>query len=587
MSNVARAKAQAGAVAVRPTSTSPEAKKPTQTTTRPTPQNRVRDGFERAGAGAGAKVDGAKAEAAAKAAQAAAETAAKAAAQAKTEAAAKAAQATAETEAKAVAQAKAEAAAKTASLTAEASMQAKTSVASQVANVADSSKPGFFERVKEVARNNMPSISSPIPSLPDGLEAVRQARDATDLNRQVDTMKPGDKFTLGGGFEGTYKVGKFGTKGQIEVECKTETVKDPKTDEPVLDPTTGKPKEKIEYKLSVDAEVLGGAGLDKPSGVSAKALVGLGGKIEYKLDTPDEVKRANDILGRITADASQANIAGGLKDPVSKEDRDWLQSKLGAVELKGSGTAELAGKLGVKTPLGDQVSLGGKGRAEVAMRIEFQDNGKPPKLVLKESLQVEVNAGAGQELGPERTLVGPDGMKYLSEAKVTVGANNKSQAKVEVETSFDLPTGISTAKLLSDPQGALTAAKDQMVKSQKSKVTVSLDSQGTYQGNGVGVNTEVSLEVKNDQLRQSGAMDRLMEGDMSGALRAAGKDTKVEAKITPYTQKGISLAPAIKVGPYGASWELESSRRTAVVPPIKYEVTAKDMAQKLDEPRPG
>jgi hypothetical protein len=101
------------------------------------------------------------------------------------------------------------------------------------------------------------------------------------------------------------------------------------------------------------------------------------------------------------------------------------------------------------------------------------------------------------------------------------------------------------------------------------------------------VSTEVSLEVKNDQLRKSGAMDRLLEGDMSGALRAAGKDTKVEAKITPYTQKGISLAPSITVGPFGGSWEFESSRRTAVVPPIKYEFTAKDVAQKFDEMKQG
>ena len=82
-------------------------------------------------------------------------------------------------------------------------------------------------------------------------------------------------------------------------------------------------------------------------------------------------------------------------------------------------------------------------------------------------------------------------------------------------------------------------------------------------------------------------MDRLLEGDVPSALRAAGEDTKVEAKITPYTQKGISLAPSIKVGPFGGSWELESSRRTAVVPPIKYEVTAEEMAQKLDEMRQG
>ncbi|MCY1034819.1 hypothetical protein OV207_25450 [Corallococcus sp. BB11-1] len=439
---------------------------------------------------------------------------------------------------------------------------------------ASAEPPGVLEQLQETARQNLPGYAW-LESKVDGtLKALSNAKpEVLDAKKQIESMKPGDKYSLSGGFDGGIKLGRLNTKAQYEVSCDAEEKTDPKT---------GATQKKPVYTLSMDAEVLGGIGTSKLKGLELKALGGGGGKVEYKLDTPEDVARAQDIMGRVQSGA-ECNIAGTPRPPPSQEDMDWLQSKMSAMEVRGASVAQLTTELDLKGTLVDSAGADVKGRGEKSLRIEFKD-GKPSELVLKENLQVELSGSLSKGLGTKGTVTGPDNMKLPFEGGVSLGGTGKVNGKVEMETRFPIPSGVTVDKLLEDPRGTLGSAKEQMGAGKKSKVTLSLDGAGTYQGNGVGMAVEVSIEGNSRKLQESGALERLLTGDVPGSLKAAGKDAEVSLKATPYSQKGISLAPEIKVGPYfDASWELEVSRRTALVPPMEKKGTAADLAQWLEE----
>ncbi|RKG83555.1 hypothetical protein D7V88_23815 [Corallococcus terminator] len=433
--------------------------------------------------------------------------------------------------------------------------------------------PGVLEQLQESARQNLPGYAW-LESKVDGtLKALSNAKpEVLDAQKQIESMKPGDKYSLSGGFDGGFKMGRLNTKAQYEVSCDAEE----KTD-----PNTGAKEKKPVYTLSMDAEVLGGIGPGKVKALDLKALGGGGGKVEYKLDTPQDVARAQDILGRMQSGA-ECNIGLTPRPQPSAEDLEWLQSKMSALEVRGASVAQVAVELDLKGTLADSVSGGIKGRGEKSLRIEYKD-GKPSEIVLKENMQVELSGGLSKGLGPKGTLTGPDNMKLPFEGGISLGGSGKVNGKVEMETRYPIPSGVTVDKLLEDPKGTLGAAKEEMGAGKKSKVTLSMEGSGTYQGNGAGVAVEVSIEGNSRKLQESGALGRLLTGDVPGSLKAAGKDADVSLKATPYTQKGIALAPEIKVGPYfNASWELEVSRRTAIVPPMEKKGTAADLAEWME-----
>ena len=448
------------------------------------------------------------------------------------------------------------------------------SVAQAVGGAGAAVEPqGTLEQLQETARQNLPGYAW-LESKVDGtLKALSNAKpEVLDAKKQIESMQPGDKYSMSGGFDGGFKLGRLNTKAQYEVSCEAEEVTDPKT---------GAKETKPVYTMSMDAEVLGGIGTNQLKGLDLKALAGGGGKVEFKFDNPQDALKATDILNRMKSGAECYLGPASTQPTVSPEEQAWLQSKMSAVEVRGASVAQFTAELDLKGTLVDTAGGGIKGRAEKSLRIEFKD-GKPSELVLKESAQVELSGGLSKGVGTKGQVTGPDNMKLPFEGGVSLGGTGKVNGKVEVETRYPLPDGVSVEKLLEDPKGTLGSAKEQMAAGSKSKVTLSMDGSGTFQGNGVGLAVEVSIEGNSRKLNESGALGKLLTGDVPGSLKAAGKDTEVKVKATPYTQKGISLTPGIKAGPVSASWELEVARRTAIVPPMEKKGSAVELAEWLE-----
>ncbi|RKI05227.1 hypothetical protein [Corallococcus sp. AB038B] len=429
---------------------------------------------------------------------------------------------------------------------------------------------GAMEQLLQSARDNVPGFTWLESKVDGALKVLGAGTDVTGSQADIESMKPGDKFSTSGGFDGGYKIGRLQTRAQIEVSCE-EGMR--------THPTTGAREPGPNYRLSIDSEVLGGVGFEN-SKLDAKLLAGGGGKVEFKFETPAEVARANRIMDRMKT-GMQANIAGAADMP-PKEDIEWLQSKMAAVELRGTGAAQFAADIPVPGgPLVNNLDVGGKARSDRTVRIEFPE-GKPPEVVIKDAVQVEVGGGPNRNLEVDKSIVGPDRMKLPIKGGVKVGASLKGSGKLEVETRIPLPTGAKTDEILKDPKAALGPALKDLAANSRSKVTLTVEGAGLVQGNGKGTSYEVSIEGNPGTLVKNGAFGKLLEGDVPGAFKTAGEDTKVEYKETSYTQRGVSMAPGFKVGPVKVGWELEVARRTVDGTPTVWTGNGADAARWLE-----
>ncbi|NOK22452.1 hypothetical protein [Corallococcus carmarthensis] len=401
------------------------------------------------------------------------------------------------------------------------------------------------------------------------LKALGGGADVSGSKADLESMKPGDKYSTSGGFDGGFKEGRLQTRAQIEVSCE-EGMR--------TNPTTGEREPGPNYRLSMDSEILGGVGFDNGK-LDAKLLVGGGGKVEFKFETPEDVVRANRIMDRMKT-GMQCNIAGAADMP-PPEDIAWLRGKMAAVELRGTGAAQVAAEFPVPAGPLNSGDVNGKLRSDRTVRIEFPE-GKPPEVVIKDTAQVEVGGGLGRKMEAKKTLVGPDAMKFPLEGGVKVGGTLKGAGKLEVETRYPLPAGVSVDDVMKDPKGTLGPAMKEMAANQKSKVTLSVEGAGLVQGNGKGTSYEVSIEGNPSTLAKNGTFGKLLEGDVPGAFKTAGKDATVEYKSTTYTQKGVSMSPGFKVGPVKVGWELEVAKRTVDGTPTAWKGNGEDAARWLE-----
>ncbi|RKH67035.1 hypothetical protein D7W81_14645 [Corallococcus aberystwythensis] len=426
------------------------------------------------------------------------------------------------------------------------------------------------ERLLQSARDNVPGFTWLESKVEGALKVLGAATDPTGSEADIEAMKPGDKYSTSGGFDGGFKVGRLQTRAQIEISCEQGM----RTDE------GGNRVPGPNYKMSMDSEVLGGVGFDNGK-IDAKLLAGGGGKVEFKFETPQDVARANAIMDRMKT-AAQCNIAGAADMP-PESDLAWLRGQISAVELRGTGAAQVAAEFPVPGgPLANSGDVNGKLRSDRTVRIEFPAD-KPPEIVIKDTAQVEVGGGLGRKLEAKKTIVGADGMKLPLESGVKVGGTLKGSGKLEVETRYPLPAGKSVDDIMADPKGTLGPAMKEMAANQKSKVTLAVEGNALVQGNGKGTSYEVSVEGNLATLTKNGTFGKLLEGDVPGAFNAAGKDATVEYKQTSYTQRGVSMSPGFKVGPVKVGWELEVARRTVDGTPTEWKGNGADAAQWMDK----
>lgn len=388
-------------------------------------------------------------------------------------------------------------------------------------------------------------------ALGEGLGWVKQAAedfgrsvvDAVDYKKNIAALGEGDKYKVGVGGSISVEGLKGYGKGSAEIQLKDG-----------------------EYVITADGELGGGLYAEAggklgplKAGADASALLGVGGKVEFKFKTKEEAEKAFAIIMKQGAAlaAASSSAAGPLGQVAAKalqpsaEELRFLSKGMSAVELKGNAAAEATAALGLKAI--DTNGLAGKAavKVEQAVRIDFRKG----ELSVKNTVSGELGVSAGLTIGN-----GKEGKAGKSAGPGTL-FNGKGEVKVEAEQTFTLPKNIDPLKLAINPGGELARHAEAMGKTRKDKVTLTAEGQLTGLGNGGGAAIEVTMNQSFDSLVKSGFGPKLFAGDVKGALRAVGNATDVEVKIEPYRQYGVSMSPGLSVMGFGIGAELEATRK--------------------------
>jgi hypothetical protein len=391
-----------------------------------------------------------------------------------------------------------------------------------------------------------------------GEELLTDIREAVDVERRIRALNSdGDKVTIGLGGSASVEGVKAYGKGQVEIERKG--------DPPV-------------YVVSVDGEV--GAGIFGEVGGkvglsasgSAEATQGLGGKVEMTFSSPEEAARAVEIMERMAAAGAVgaavpvpgAGVAAQAVLGPSSEDMAFLLGNVSAVQLRGNVAAQAAGVLGVG--LDESIRLAGLDgkvhvKGELAVRLELPRDGKPARVVVSQELTGGATAGAGIGLSLNK---GADG------GKTGAAVNLDGRVSVKLEQAFILPDHVDAERLLRDPVGELADLAGQ-VRVGDHSMTIKATGTAAALGNGGGVELELKVSANPEELLRSGVVGRALDGDLEGALRTLGDNTRVEAKLDKLQVSGFKANPEISVMGFGVGVEVEytTTDREPWVEPFK------------------
>lgn len=412
----------------------------------------------------------------------------------------------------------------------------------------------FLQRAEAAVGKGLKAAEQGLATVRSGVDGVKDAvtgfvgevAKAVDYRHNIDALGPDDSYTLALGGDVSVEGVKAYGKGEIEVEK----------------------NEQGKYVVSVDGEL--GAGLYAEVGgklgaqVGAEGCisVGAGGKMEMTFDSAQDAKKATEILLKqaastaVTVQGNQmlpgAGMLAGRALAPSAEEMKFLADHTSAVELSGNVAADVSGCLGLKDVAG--LFGGAEVKDEVAVRIELRDESNlpktPPELVLTQTVTGKADLGAGLKLSG----------KGESDAGGSAAfAGGSGEAKVEVEQRFKLPD-VKGGDLLSNPLATVQNAASSMVRSEEDKVTLGLDVSGQVAGNGGGVELEASYTGNFNELR-SAVVDRLVHGDVGGALESLDQKDSLEMSVKPYTTLGVSCSPGISVMGFGVGMEFEAVRR--------------------------
>lgn len=391
----------------------------------------------------------------------------------------------------------------------------------------------------------------------DPVETARAVKDAASLNRQVDSLKPGEHVKVGLSAEGD--VSGVGLKGKGELEVKHAKDANGQGDG---------------YTVSVNGELgvglvgkLGGTGAAE---VGGSAFLNGGAKVELKFATAEEAKRAADIIAKSTlvgataaANPMLAPVTGAaanqvLGNPVS--DLKDLGKNLNAVEFKLGIDAEGSGNVGVEglenaatasAKAGINGSLGQTGR------LEFKD-GQPTKLAVKQTWQAGGEAGGSLGLGLPKSESGSLSLP------TNASAGAKGSFKVEFEQTFELPKDFDAQSLLKDPAGATRQLAQTARATHEGKLTLTDSREAHAKALGVGGRTgsEVKVELKGkvQDLANSGAFESAVQGDFAKAYSQLQSTVQAKATVQDKTTANTDLGIGFHAGAAGGEVGLHSER---------------------------
>ncbi|GEL72277.1 hypothetical protein [Myxococcus virescens] len=383
----------------------------------------------------------------------------------------------------------------------------------------------------------------------DPVDTARAIGDAVNLNRQVDQLKPGEStsISLYAEANGATLAGKV--KGTLGVSRSEE--------------------EGGGYTVSVTGEV--GAGVAAKLGAKGAADAGAeafgtaGATVEFKFDTAEEAKNATRIIAASTATAGAtasnpvlgAGVNHVLGDPLS--DLAGLTKNMSAVEFKLGAEASVNAELGMKG-LPEAISAGAGASAGVnqstTARIEME-GGKPQKLTLKQSLEINANASASAGVGIPTG--GGDSVSLPTNASAGVSGS----LGVELEQSVELPEGFNPTDFIKDPKGTAREIGASVRDTHEAKLTLTDSRQANASALGLGGATgrEVKAEISGNinDIATSGAFGSIARGDVGQALNQL-KD-KVEIKATVQDKHkvtgdfGVGVHAGVGGGEVGLSTE--------------------------------
>ncbi|WP_426755384.1 hypothetical protein [Myxococcus sp. Y35] len=381
----------------------------------------------------------------------------------------------------------------------------------------------------------------------DPVDTARAIGDAVNLNRQVEQLKPGEStsISLYAEANGATLAGKV--KGTLGVSRSAE--------------------EGGGYTVSVTGEV--GAGVAAKLGAKGAADVGAeafgtaGATVEFKFDTAEEAQRATRIIAASTATAGAtasnpvlgAGVNQVLGDPLS--DLAGLKDNMSAVEVKLGAEASINAELGLKG-LPEVLSAGAGAGAGVnqstTARIEMED-GKPQKLTLKQSLEINGNASASAGVGI------PGGDVSLP---TNASAGVAGSLGVELEQSVELPEGFSPGDFLRDPKGTARELGASVRDTHEAKLTLTDSRQANASALGLGGATgrEVKAEISGNinDIATSGAFGSIARGDVGQALEQL--EGKVDIKATVQDKHKVTgdLGVGVHAGVGGGEVGLSTER---------------------------
>lgn len=391
----------------------------------------------------------------------------------------------------------------------------------------------------------------------DPVETAKAVKDAASLNRQVDSLEPGEHVKVGLSAEGD--VSGVGLKGKGELEVKHDKGANGQGDG---------------YSVSVNGELgvglvgkLGGTGAGE---VGGSAFLNGGAKVELKFATAEEAKRAADIIARSTlvgatgaANPMLAPVTGAaanqvLGDPLS--DLKGLGKNLNAVEFKLGIEAEGSGELGVdglENAATASAKAGVNGSLGQTGRLEFK-NGQATQLSVKQTWQA--GGGASGELGAALPKVAGGSPSLPTSAS----AGAKGSFKVEFEQTFALPKDFNAQSLLNDPVGSTRQLAQTARATHEGKLTLTDSREAHAKALGVGGRTgsEVKVELKGkvQDIASSGAFESAVQGDFAKAYSQLRSTVQSKATVQDKTTASTDLGIGFHAGAAGGEVGLHSER---------------------------
>lgn len=329
------------------------------------------------------------------------------------------------------------------------------------------------------------------------------------ISESVNALKDGDSLTIGGDIHVQLGVS---VDAAADIEVKRSTGPD------------GKPV----YTVSGDVSASVGIG------VGGSGSAGVGGKMEFTFDTPEEAAQAAKILA--SGAAGVAALTGGptaVLAPAllpSGSDLSFLQSHLESIEVEASVGAHFDSAAGVAS-----ADIGG----ETGYRLNFE-NGRPVSMTRTTELSASGSVG-----GPLELL--KDGLGR----NLNVPGDAEAEGSVTVETTIPLEAAnfTSIAEFIASPATAAVAGP----------ATTSVTIEGTFtvaQDTGVTGSLTVS-DIDASEVR--GVLDRLVHGDAKHAFQ--GVDVNVSGSVDTFQDTGFEVGIDATVLDQGVSVEVRDEVR--------------------------